>query len=86
MAFLTYAQCDIDPEQMFQFLKGKFGDQIKIGLIGQEDHKTTEGKHLHCFLEFEKKKDYSDEKKFDIFYNGKIYHPDIKPVKNKIGC
>ena len=50
--FLTYAQCDIEPVVMLEFLKRLV--KIEEYIIAQEKHKDG-GLHLHCYLKLEKK-------------------------------
>lgn len=44
---ITYPQCDRSKESCLEFLKGL---GIQCGIVCQEDHHETEGKHLHAWV------------------------------------
>lgn len=69
-AFLTYPQCDKGKEWLMDFLKSK---DAKLCVIGEEDHHETLGKHLHAYVEFNKKIDTTNPRFFDY----ENYHPNI---------
>lgn len=86
--FMTYPQCHIDEVTFFNLLKDKvflYNRSISIGVCSSEDHKNSDGKHIHVYIELDKKIKTKDNRKFDIFYDGKVYHPNIQKPFNKIG-
>ena len=86
--FMTYPQCHIDEVTFFNLLKDKvflYNRSISIGVCSSEYHKNSDGKHIHVYIELDKKIKTKDNRKFDIFYDGKVYHPNIQKPFNKIG-
>ena len=84
--FLTYPQFDIAPEEFFKKFKdkmlGEYGKEIKMAIVSREDHKDTQGKHIHVYGKFAVKVDTRNSRYFDL--DG--HHPHIEPVKNQIKC
>lgn len=69
-AFLTYPQCDKGKEWLLEFLKQK---GAKLCVIGEEEHHETLGKHLHAYVEFNKKIDTQNPR----FFDNENFHPNI---------
>lgn len=61
--FLTYAQCDLTPDEAKDQLSGKV--QIVKYIIAQEEHKDG-GKHLHCYLKLGKRFQTKDPRELDL--------------------
>lgn len=86
--FLTYPQCNIDEKIFFNLFKSKMEEvdcNIILGLCCLENHKNTEGFHIHLYCEFEKKIQTRNERFFDILYDDIIYHPNIQRPYNRVG-
>ena len=50
---LTYPQCPLSPMYVCDFLRTNFSNyEPKLIIVSQEDHKKTDGKHLHAYIEF----------------------------------
>ena len=85
--FLTYPKCDLDPKLFFHLLKSKMeekGFDINVCVSSSEDHKSTEGKHIHTYFVLNKKIDVSSQDYFDIVYEDNVYHPNIQKPRNKV--
>ncbi|KAF8414866.1 hypothetical protein BGX38DRAFT_1147778 [Terfezia claveryi] len=87
--FLTYPQADEDAKAMLQELyKTKYPPMRYYGC--KEDHEKTGGKHFHFLMDIgttkcgsaPKIKGKNAHKTWDIMINGKIYHPNIAPVRD----
>lgn len=78
--FLTYSQCPADKQLLFDFLN-KFGTGLKNYCIAQEKHEDGNF-HLHAFCEWNKTLDTKNQYFFDLVDAGKVYHPNLKNVKN----
>lgn len=77
---LTYAQCPIEKEYLFEELKKVI--KITKYLIGREHHKDGNF-HLHAFIESETKIESKNCRFLDILWEGKTYHPNIRSVTNQ---
>lgn len=78
-AFLTYSQCDtMTKEDVYYTLNERYG--LKRYMIAEELH-ADEGRHLHCFLEFDRKLNCRRIDAFDINTGEDQYHPNIKVVQ-----
>ena len=84
--FLTFPQCNFPPMTIFKYFENKFKGEIEKAIFCREDHKNTEGKHIHGLIEFKKNKNIKNPNFFDVFLNRKNYHASIKSTKNFIGC
>lgn len=85
--FLTYPQCPVDEKKFFELLyEVLLTKEIKVLLCvsASEDHKSTEGKHIHSYIEVDKLIDTYDNRFFDINFEGNIYHPNIQKPRNKV--
>lgn len=82
--FLTYPQATCSKQGLFDFLSSLTstndhnGIQVAHCLVAQESHQE-EGLHFHCYVEFQRKINISNERLFD--YEGN--HPNIQAVKSK---
>lgn len=77
--FLTYPQTETTPEQVLEQLDKIY--PVSKYVIAQEEHKD-EGKHIHAYLEFEKKHNIVNEKYFDVLCDK---HGNYQSVKDKNG-
>lgn len=69
----TYSQCgDLDPHAVVCLFSGLDAECI----IGREDH-ADEGTHLHAFVDFGRRYQTRDERKFDV--DGR--HPNVSPSR-----
>ena len=85
--FLTYPQCSINEKDFFDLLSKLLltkGIKILLCVSASEDHKSTEGKHIHCYIEVDKIIDTYDKRFFDINFEENIYHPNIQKPRNKV--
>lgn len=49
--FLTYPQCDLNPDDVLTFFRGIFGDDtIEYACVSSERHEATEGLHVHAII------------------------------------
>lgn len=74
-AFLTYAQCPLHKERVYNFINSKY--PIKYAVISTELHQDG-NTHLHCAIEFTKKVHCRSQAVFDV----EGYHPNIQNPKN----
>lgn len=72
---LTYAQCSATRDEVALYLKTRFSPSYV--LVGQEKHQDG-GLHLHCMLQFKKKKDILNVRAFDYME----YHPNIQLIRD----
>ena len=85
--FLTYPRCELEPKLFFELLSKvveKHGRKVQVCVSSSEDHKTTEGKHIHSYFVLDKKIDVSSQTYFDISYGNCVYHPNIQKPRNKV--
>lgn len=77
---LTYTKLDVAPvffnEQFHIFMDKVHAKTIKYMICSLEDHKNTEGKHIHVYVEFNEKIQTRDERYFDLLG----VHPNIETV------
>ncbi len=72
---LTYPQCDKPKEWLMEKLM-TFHPVIVV--VSKEDHHESDGKHLHAYVEFNRKLDVTDPRHFD--FDG--FHPNIGQDKS----
>ena len=85
--FLTYPQCPLNEKQFFELLYDvldKKDIKILVCVSASEDHKSTEGKHIHAYIELNKQIDTYDKRFFDIKFENLTYHPNIQKPRNKV--
>lgn len=73
--FMTYAQCDLAPEDLLSHLQGailKRAWKIVQYVIAREKHEDGNN-HLHAFIKLDKKVNIGDPKIFDILG----HHPNM---------
>ena len=82
---LTYSQVPegLTRESAIDQLQEKTG--IKEYAISEEPH-SENGRHFHVLLLSNKKLDIRSASKFDIEFESRRYHCDIKPVRNLAGA
>jgi len=73
--FLTYAQCDKTPDEVFTFISTKV--ILDKYIIAQENHKDG-NKHIHAYLLLKKKINIRDSRYFDI---GE-HHPKVEGCRS----
>lgn len=73
--FLTYSQCDLTAEQIYDFLAAQ--GPIVYCIIARELHQDGNA-HRHVLVEFEKRQMFRNPRKFDI----DSYHPSIEKPRN----
>jgi len=76
--FLTYPQCSLERVEVHKHLEQKFKDNMKEYMIVQESHKDGE-KHIHCYIELNKRVDLNSDKCLDILE----YHGNYQSCKSK---
>lgn len=74
---LTYAQCPIPPEEAAKMLMGVKGT---VGLRVAAEKHADGTPHLHVFLQ--KGQERKDGNVYDLTFEGKTYHPNIRPLKS----
>ena len=83
--FLTFPQCQLDKNYVFDFLLNKHTPNVLV--IAQEQHKDLK-LHFHVWIEFEKRITIRDPRYFDIdnFHCniGKIRHTECNSRKNAL--
>ena len=85
--FLTYPQCDLDPKVYFKLLRKMMkerGIDVNVCVSSSEDHKNSEGKHIHTYFVLNKKINVISQNYFDIVLKDKRYHPNVQKPKNKV--
>lgn len=71
---LTYPQCgDLAPERVGEHLESISGTKC---VIGRENHQDG-GIHLHCFVDFGRKRRFRNARAFDV----EGHHPNVSPSK-----
>jgi len=80
---LTYPQCPLDKmlvREKLEALCMKWGPSV---VVSQEDHKKTDGQHLHCFIQCDNPISVRDPHFFDIQFDGATdkYTAHIEVVK-----
>ena len=83
--FLTYPQFDISPEEFFKKFQQQMltnGKEIKMAVVSREDHKNSQGKHIHVYGKFGVRVDTRNSRYFDI----EGHHPHVEPVKSPVQC
>lgn len=76
--FLTYPQCSLERVEVHKHLEQIFKDNMKEYMIVQESHKDGE-KHIHCYIELNKRIDLNSDKCLDILE----YHGNYQSCKSK---
>ena len=86
--FLTYPQCPLSEVAFFEELKKLMiikKRNINLCVCSSEDHKKSDGKHIHAYFEVSPVIRTRNSKYFDITFNGITYHPNIQKPKDKVG-
>lgn len=86
--FLTYPQCPLSEVIFFSELEKLMLSKkknIKLCICSSEDHKKSDGKHIHTYFELTSVVRTRNSKYFDIIYDGITYHPNIQRPKDKVG-
>lgn len=77
--FLTYPKCDV-PKEVIQIQLEDMGKLIAF-VISEESHKDGTG-HRHAYIKFDRKKNFTSPKCFDIEWEGETFHGNYQTVKN----
>lgn len=77
--FLTYPQCDVEPELLLSFLKGKYN--VEKYIISQEKHEDG-NPHIHCYLKMDKQLNIRNDRAFDYTSGETVFHPNIQSCKS----
>ena len=86
--FLTYPQCPLSENVFFEELKKLITLKkkcITLCVCSSEDHKKSDGKHIHVYFEVNSIIRTRNSNCFDIIYNDIVYHPNIQKPKDKVG-
>ncbi|WXB20463.1 RepA [Apiscitlodal virus] len=82
--FLTYSQCFLPKEALFDFLKQKIAQFNLLFICVCFEHHQNGDPHLHAMLQLEKKLDTENPRFFDIPdpHNSKrVFHPSVEPLR-----
>jgi len=87
---LTYPQCKEPKEYCRSFLKTLLSHyEPDLIIVSREDHKQTDGEHLHAYVRLNKELRTTDTKFFDMPNEfGTIpyhYHPNIRTITDELG-
>jgi len=77
--FLTYSQCNLEPQVLLDHLKTL--QDVKFIGIGQEHHQDG-NLHLHVLINFSKRKNIQTPRYFDL--NG--FHPSVEKTRSQKGA
>lgn len=87
--FLTYPQCPLDEITFYYEFKKlilfKANQEIRSCICCSEDHKTSEGKHIHIYFELYRRIKIRTNDYFNLTYENIMYHPNIQVPKDKVG-
>lgn len=76
---LTYSQCPVDPQDMLDYFKSRFGEKMIYAAVVRETH--LDGNfHLHCHIQFGKSF-HATARTFDRTIREAVYHPNVQKVK-----
>lgn len=79
--FLTYPQCRLDKQKVYDYLTVKFNNPINI-LVAHELHANGDD-HLHVYLKLATPVDYSSANCLDLSFPGEpIYHGNYQGVRS----
>jgi len=79
---ITYPQCDISRGEFDKAWKSKYHPDEYVS--ARERHEDG-GYHLHLFVAYRRRKDVRSARYFDMAFEGKTYHPNVKRVSDKEG-
>jgi len=82
---LTYPRCDVPKEEALRILVDTLSDWEPNIRIGHELH-DDEGDHLHGYIRLTRIANIRDERKFDLHYEGRVYHPHIEVARDAKHC
>lgn len=77
--FLTYPQCPI-PKEIAKILLEDRGTIIE-GIFAEEKHEDGTP-HLHAYIKFDRKRNFTNNTCFDLLYEGKNYHGNYQTARN----
>lgn len=80
---LTYPQCLIEKSNALEQIKTILQSRgVEYAVVSCEDHKDTEGKHLHAFVRLKRNINVQDPKVLDLKYLGERYHGNYQSCKS----
>lgn len=77
--FLTYPKCDV-PKEVIQIQLEDMGKLVAFA-ISEELHRDGTG-HRHAYIKFDRKKNFTSPKCFDIEWESETFHGNYQTVKN----
>jgi len=82
--FLTYSRTNLKPEEVLSQLRTKFSC-IEKYVVSQQEHsyEPEDYKHIHAYIEFNKKVNIVSASKLDLKEEDKVIHGEYTSVKNK---
>lgn len=81
--FLTYPQCSLALSVATEVISNLFeGKEIEYGIVCTEDHKESDGRHLHAVIVLKKRWDIRNARTLDLIVDGVTYHGDYQRVKS----
>lgn len=84
--FLTYSQCPVPKEVLYEHLSKLFGNNLEKIVVGAEKHEDG-NPHLHSAVWLKKRIDKKNGTRFfDIYYEGKNYHANHQTLKSDDGA
>lgn len=84
---LTYPRCDMPKNEVLILLSRKLDtarNHLVLCVVSEETH-ADGGLHLHCVCHFARRRDVNPAVSFDLEYNGRVYHPNVKVLKGAHG-
>lgn len=81
---LTYPNCELSQMYVTDWFRTCFSNyEPKLIIVSAEQAPTTDGRHLHAYIEFAKTFNSNNNRCFDIpNNNGGMFHPNIRTVTN----
>lgn len=77
---LTYPQCEVSRAEFHLAFQKEFAPQdIRTA---REQHEDKIHHHIHIYAAWDKKKNITSPRHFDVTVNGKLYHPNIQKTKD----
>lgn len=79
--FLTFPQCDLEPEQFNDSFWANTHISECIGFVISREQHADGGWHYHCAVYFEKTKRIRSLSAFDLVHNGRSFHGNYQPIR-----
>lgn len=77
--FLTYPQCPLSKDEILKAVDNI--NKVATYVVARELHEDG-NPHLHLFMKFERKLNFTDPNHFDVKQQGVTYHPNIQKPRN----